>query len=121
MAEYVNSERKARKPHECFTCHRIIRPGETYMRGVGFDGGAWSWNLCAHCRAVWYLYDPTDYDDTYDDESYQAWARGDGDYVQYPPTITEWRHRAGYSRGWLHMYGPDAGQIMPIPGSEAQR
>jgi len=34
-------------------CRRVIRPGETYLRGAGMDGSyAWTWRECAHCDAI---------------------------------------------------------------------
>lgn len=35
---FVVEHRKARASHRCSDCGRTIRPGETYRRGVGFDG-----------------------------------------------------------------------------------
>lgn len=42
----------ARKPHRCGECHRVIEPGERYLRTTGvFDGFA-TYKTCLQCVAV---------------------------------------------------------------------
>lgn len=44
---------KARKPHRCDECPRIIKPGESYLYTFGvWDGYASSWNTCADCTEI---------------------------------------------------------------------
>lgn len=45
--------RKARKPHYCRECPRIIQPGETYTRhSHGYDGSVSSFKTCLRCDKV---------------------------------------------------------------------
>lgn len=51
MTFYTDTHPRARTEHQCDDCHRTIRPGETYRRGVGMDGtAAWTWKECAQCE-----------------------------------------------------------------------
>jgi hypothetical protein len=48
-------ERKARKPHQCFECGRMIQPGERYEYSSGKLYGYRTFeqfHQCAHCRQV---------------------------------------------------------------------
>src|SRR5437879_2896453 len=52
MTEWVSTIRKARKPHRCMSCDRLVDPGEEYYRTAVFDGGqASTYAECVHCRA----------------------------------------------------------------------
>lgn len=46
-------ERKARKPHQCFECYRVIRVGERYQYTVyKWDGRLTSYKICLHCHVA---------------------------------------------------------------------
>jgi hypothetical protein len=48
-------ERRARKPHFCSECSRVIQSGEIYRYASGmFHGGDGFWDAkqCAHCRVA---------------------------------------------------------------------
>ena len=50
---YSMADRKARKPHECCECHRVISPGEVYERVSGkWDGWMGSFATCAECADI---------------------------------------------------------------------
>lgn len=91
MFTFIHDTRRARKEHRCDDCHRVIRKGETYIRGVGLgDGTAWTWKECAHCRAILDLY-VTYWDYTYNEDDFQDWE---------PQTVTELRAKVNYNRKW---------------------
>jgi hypothetical protein len=52
--EFENVGRpKARKPHKCSECHRIIQPGEKYERFSGkFDGSLFCLKTCLQCAEI---------------------------------------------------------------------
>lgn len=44
---------KARKPHKCFECRRIIQPGQMYTRRSGkFDGSLYDDCFCDPCEEI---------------------------------------------------------------------
>ena len=44
---------RARKPHRCSECSRVIEPGETYHRhSFVFDGKISTSRCCAHCQVA---------------------------------------------------------------------
>lgn len=48
-----NTDRRARKPHVCATCHRRIERGEAYrVHASILDGHATTEKACADCTAV---------------------------------------------------------------------
>jgi len=52
------SKPKARKPHLCEWCDRIIEVGERYYRaGILGDDGFYDWANCLHCAALVHLCD----------------------------------------------------------------
>ena len=108
MTTFVTTRPRARKDHVCSDCGRIIGPGETYRRGVGFDDGtAWTWKDCAHCEATLDLYGLS-WDGTYNDDDFYEWAT-DGH--------NEWsevRHAAGYLMRWRTR----SGTLLPVPGQK---
>lgn len=126
MTFYVDSHPRARKPHVCGSCSRTIRPGETYRRGAGMDGTAWTFKECAHCEAlltyVFRLYGEYEYIgdelvDGWDPETVEhlrikaqwkrKWTRLDGDL--YPAPVIEWHYRddTGFPTSLsLHIGGP---------------
>jgi len=90
----------ARKDHRCDTCHRTIDPGERYMRQFGvFDGSAYTFKQCIHCRAMLpYI----DYDEGYNEEDYSYWE---------PSNLKELRVRVHLNKRWRNA----AGELYPIP------
>jgi hypothetical protein len=54
MSDFATTRyRKARKPHRCEECRRMIAPGEDYARIAGAtDGRAWSVAMCSRCEAL---------------------------------------------------------------------
>jgi hypothetical protein len=95
MSEWIRTNPVARKEHRCEICARVIRKGETYLRGVGLDGTAWTWKECAHCEAMLTLYD-IQWDDTYCRDTVDDWA---------PGSVAEWRVKANWSRMWTRRDG----------------
>lgn len=104
-ARFVVDHRTARKAHRCSDCGREIRPGETYRRGVGFDGTAWTWKDCAHCEYVLREYDLA-WDGEYNADHFAEWA-SDGDFR----TPQEARDMAGYRKRWMTTQG----NLWPLP------
>lgn len=50
---YEESERRARKPHRCCECRRIINPGELYMTAFGvWFGDAERYSWCSDCESL---------------------------------------------------------------------
>ena len=44
---------KARFPHRCNECKRIISPGETYLvEVIKFDGTVETWKTCSDCKSI---------------------------------------------------------------------
>ncbi len=50
---YAECKRKARKPHKCYECGRIISTGESYLyvSGIWEDGPA-SFHFCSDCESI---------------------------------------------------------------------
>lgn len=95
---------KARKPHRCVTCYRVIDAGEVYCRGFGiYDGRPNDWKQCAHCEAMLpYI----DYDDTYSEDDYVCWE---------PANLEQLRIRVHLNKKWRD----NAGNLYPIPFQRA--
>jgi len=93
---------RARKEHTCTACGRGIAVGETYLRGVEFDGTAWTWRECAHCELLFrYLSNLWDFDEyTFD----MAW---DWD----PKTDSAARVKAAWASKWRQVDGA----LYPLP------
>lgn len=108
MTFYSITKRKARKDHVCGMCHRVISPGETYLRGFGADGLAWSWKLCTHCDAVLSIWDIA-WDDEYNESTFDEWA-SDASWRN----LRELRDAAGYRMKWRTRLGT----LLPIPTRE---
>lgn len=108
MVDWITSHPVARKEHKCSDCERVIRPGETYRRGVGFEGGALfsSWKDCRHCEFVLNEYDLA-WDGEYDGDHFWEWS---GDGFQ---DVTEGRLQAGYRKKWTTAQG----NLWPLPNS----
>lgn len=52
-AVYDERTIKARRPHFCEACDRLIAPGAYYVRvGIVFDGRAWSVRRCGACQKI---------------------------------------------------------------------
>lgn len=102
MTYFHRTTPTARKPHRCNLCGRMIRPGETYHRGAGMDGGtAWTWRECAHCYALIPIVD------TIDGE--YGWPDDFADWTPY--TIPHARLRAMWRRRWTRADGT----LYPVP------
>jgi hypothetical protein len=93
----------ARKPHTCGMCRRQIRPGETYRRGAGMDGGtAWTFKECAHCLPFIRLAHTLAGDSEY----------GEDLLIEFEPeNVAEARVRAQFRRQWQNR----AGDLYPVP------
>lgn len=51
---YKNALLKARKPHKCCECYKVIPPGEQYERAVGvWDGEFVTYCTCGECDRKW--------------------------------------------------------------------
>lgn len=52
--EFMRTEiRKARKPHTCSECGKIIAPGEKYEHATGkTDGDLWAYDTCLICAEI---------------------------------------------------------------------
>ena len=52
--EFLNeSTHKARKPHKCSECHRVVSIGETYSSIFGkWDGTTETFRWCSHCSTA---------------------------------------------------------------------
>lgn len=109
MSEHYHREnRKARKPHRCDMCFRTIGPGETYLRGAGMDGTAWTWKECAHCEvlASWVVQSLGL--DEYGEENLINWD---------PETTGEMRIKVQHRRQWKRRDG----DLYPVPQKVMQR
>ena len=106
MTHFSDSHPRARKPHRCTLCGRLIRPGETYRRGAGMDGStAWTWKECAHCEAILPLIDTVwecDEDEGYGRSNIEDWD---------PTTVPHLRLKVLYLRQWTDRDGA----LYPIP------
>jgi hypothetical protein len=50
---YVETWRRARKPHRCGECKQTIPPGSRYLRVVGKESGTiWTVLLCEPCNEI---------------------------------------------------------------------
>lgn len=103
--------RKARKPHRCSLCGRIIDPGESYHHSSSADGGTVSvWRQCQHCCSLadevdllGHLADP-----------WEGYGPDDMDEVD-PRNLREMRLLLYYRRGWRRPDGTlrDHGEVFP--------
>ena len=49
----VQEDRKARKPHKCCECDKVIQIGEKYEHARGkFEGEMWTADTCLICREI---------------------------------------------------------------------
>ncbi|MCA1844981.1 MAG: hypothetical protein LC792_17665 [Actinobacteria bacterium] len=100
---------KARKPHGCESCGRVIAAGETYVRCVTFDGTARTYKECLHCSALALLWELWEYgDDGYWRDMFREYGR---DCCELPDV--EWF--AQYNQRWAR---PD-GTLYDVPTREA--
>ena len=98
---------KARVPHICDTCARIINTGEVYKRGFAADGEVWTWKECAHCEAMVRLYPEVVWDETYDRDTFLDWD---------PDTFVGMLRR---DRMLNHLWRHGNGELAAIPSGEA--
>jgi hypothetical protein len=107
VSDWTISHPKARWPHLCDMCRRVIDAGEVYKRGAGFDGTAWSWKECTNCEAVLRIYGLGDIHDGYNPDHFEDWASDGG-----PRDLNEARDMAGFRQQWR----TKAGNLWPLPG-----
>lgn len=48
----ASESRKARKPHKCDECRRVIEIGETYLHERGIGDGPFTNKTCSHCQVA---------------------------------------------------------------------
>lgn len=112
---YVRRDRRARKPHRCYECARVIAPGEGYEEARSLYPDGWStFRTCAHCQVV------------------QAWLRRECDGFLHGGTLEDLRSHwweddllrgmelgrlvVGSRRGWKRR---DGAGLMPVPALKA--
>lgn len=101
---------KARKAHVCSCCYRVIAKGETYenQRNV-FDGRAYTYKLCAHCRELTSRVIEID--------TYDYWQEGiNEEYLQETlseqyRTLADLRLLVWFRRRWTRRDGT----VVPVP------
>lgn len=105
MTFSTDTHPRARTEHQCNDCHRTIRPGETYRRGVVMDGTAWTWKECVHCEVlIDWLYRSNE---VWDGEDY-----GPDTFADWEPrTLSDLRLKANWRRKWTRRDG----SLVPIP------
>lgn len=87
---------KARKTHMCETCRRpAITPGQEYTRAsYVFDGRAYTWIQCDHCRSIsMKVWDYWPDSDGIDMDHYEEWA--DDNYETDEDAKAYWLRRFG--------------------------
>jgi hypothetical protein len=96
-----SGKRKARKPHKCSMCYRVIDPGEVYeWQSNIHDNHLYTWKECAHCQAMQSIIDFA-YWAGYPDEGI-----GPFDVGEYEPeTIAEARLIVGWRTKWRRKDG----------------
>lgn len=98
----------ARTEHDCSCCGRTIHPGEQYenQRNV-YDGRAYTYKLCAHCRAA--TTRALQLCDDWDEGINDGWI--DDALFEHHETIADIRLLIGLRRRWTRRDGT----IWPIP------
>jgi hypothetical protein len=110
---------KARKPHVCEECGRIIEPGETYHRTAGSWEGDFFTNVaCAHCNVFRKHINQAD---DYYNEGYfggaSPWVEN-GYYAQCDLPGSSWEQRLALYRMSQHFRGrwrDRGGALRPVP------
>lgn len=106
MTFYTSTHPRARTKHQCESCYRPIRVGETYHRGVGMDEGtAWTWKECAHCEVLsqWLMRLGVIYgEDGYGPDDFGYWS---------PLTASDLRLKVNWRRKWTRRDG----SLVPVP------
>lgn len=87
MCDYVEAyravNRKARKPHKCWECHKTIEKGEVYEYSSGiFDGDPFSTKRCMDCAELIDYVSSLPETECIDDPIYEHLH--DCEYVGYP-------------------------------------
>jgi len=109
MTHYERTNPKARKPHRCGSCLRTIQPGETYLRGVGMEGGsAWTWKECGHCERLSEFVVRLHGLDEYGGEDLHDWD---------PDGLAELRVKVHFRKRWTRQDGT----LFPLPGQVTGR
>lgn len=102
---------KARKPHKCSECYRVINIGETYRRIFGiWDGRPETFRWCAHCEAADSIVGATV--DCHCVLFGGLWDHFRDIATDYPGFG---RIYHGVDRQWTYRRGPKKGQLVPIP------
>ena len=110
------SSQKARKPHKCEECNRVIEVGEVYCRVWAISGdGPFTAKWCAHCDVakdwLWENCGGSVISAVQEDiQEHISDYRGDAICV---PRLK--RLDVGMSRKWRVARGPRKGHLMPIP------
>ena len=116
MIRIADERRKARKPHRCSLCYRMIDPGETYSHGRFADAGdIWTFRQCAHCEAflaiVRHAYNFDEYwEEGWSTDDVIAW----GDELHGPKHLSAMRLYVMWRRDWRR----HDGTLYPIPERE---
>jgi len=114
-------QRKARKPHKCFECGRVITIAETYMFATYIDQSrAKTYKTCAHCHvAMQWLGDNCGgwiYGHVWQDiDEHVEEYRG-----VYPKVARALKRLCVWqAHDWRIVYGPGAGQMVRVPAMPA--
>lgn len=106
---WTDIERKARKAHRCYECHRDIQPGETYTRSAGvWEGDFQCVKRCGHCIAYMSLIDRMDRG-ALEDFDLRTWVDEYGlvpvELLAYPHPLTWLRWGKWFDHRWTDVHG----------------
>lgn len=110
MSEFwTDADRKARKDHLCFECHRTIATGETYTRSAGkYEGRFWDIKRCLHCRTFADIIHRMDRD-ALEETSLRDWVWEYGlspvEMLAYPNPMQWLRWSAAFRNKWTDIHG----------------
>lgn len=125
---YGRIDRKARKPHRCSECRRVISKGEIHTVHSGLWEGWDTFRVCAHCTAslevaqsVWREVYRREYPRSRAEPIcfcftglWEAIEDSFGDWDgRYDSAIA--RLIVSARRKWTHRRGARTGQLMPMP------
>jgi glutaredoxin len=110
--------RKARKPHRCSECHRVIAKGEVYEEHSGLwrEGGWETFRWCQHCSAAQKILDREIYGFCFCFSALWQGVADQYDWIGSRYSMTTARLRVSARRKWTHKRGHKAGQLMAVPG-----
>jgi hypothetical protein len=104
---------KARKPHKCSECYRVIAIGETYRNVFGvWDGSSETFFWCAHCDAAQSIVEAAT-----DCHCYLFGALWEDfrETAELSRNKTVQRIYHNVRRQWTYRRGPKKGQLVPVP------